>query len=72
MLPAVSIKIFASFCPENVRAEPSVSGAASVHEGKVLHLSALSHPGQGRNGNRVPLQRFSQRRRGGLDPILMV
>jgi hypothetical protein len=49
---------------ENIRVEgPFVSGAAMVHDGKVLHLSAFSHPGQRENASKVPFQRFSQRRR---------
>ena len=47
---------------ENVRVQgPFVSGAALVHEGRVLHLSAFSHPGQRESGTKVPFQRFSQR-----------
>jgi hypothetical protein len=49
---------------ENVRVQgPFVSGAALVQEGRVLHLSAFSHPGQRESGTKVPFQRFSQRRR---------
>ncbi|MGD0625698.1 MAG: DUF6569 family protein [Thermodesulfobacteriota bacterium] len=49
---------------ENVRVDgPFVSGAALVHEGRVLHLSAFSHPGQRESGTKVPFQRFSQRRK---------
>jgi hypothetical protein len=49
---------------ENVRVDgPFVSGAAMVHEGKLLHLSAFSHPGQRESGTKVPFQRFSQRRK---------
>ena len=49
---------------ENVRVQgPFVSGVALVHEGRVLHLSAFSHPGQRENGTKIPFQRFSQRRR---------
>jgi hypothetical protein len=51
---------------ENVRFENnSVSGASLVHEGRVLHLSAFSHNGQKSDGNRVPFQRFSQRKKRG-------
>ena len=50
----------------NVRVDrPFVSGAAMVHDGKVLHLSAFSHPGQGERGTKVPFRRFSQRRKRG-------
>ena len=49
---------------ENIRVEDnSVSGASLVHEGRVLHLSAFSHNGHKSDGNRVPFQRFSQRKR---------
>jgi hypothetical protein len=41
----------------------SVSGASLVHEGRVLHLSAFSHNAHKSEGNRVPFQRFSQRKR---------
>ena len=49
---------------ENVRfQDDSFSGAALVHEGRVLHLSAFSHFGHKNDRSRVPFQRFSQRRR---------
>lgn len=49
---------------ENLRFQDNfISGAALVHDGKVLHLSAFSHNGQKNDGNKVPFQRFSQRRR---------
>jgi hypothetical protein len=49
---------------ENVRFEDnSFSGATLVHEGRLLHLSAFSHNGHKNDGIKVPLQRFSQRRR---------
>jgi hypothetical protein len=49
---------------ENIRFEDDfVSGASLVQEGRVLHLSAFSHNGQKNDGNKVPFQRFSQRRR---------
>ncbi len=49
---------------ENIRFEDdSVSGASLVQDGRVLHLSAFSHKGQKNDGNKVPFQRFSQRRR---------
>jgi len=49
---------------ENVRVQgPFVSGAALVQEGRVLHLSAFSHPRQRESGRKVPFQRFSQRRK---------
>jgi hypothetical protein len=49
---------------ENLRFQDSfVSGAALVHEGKALHLSAFNHSGHKNDGIKVPLQRFSQRRR---------
>ncbi len=48
---------------ENIRFEGGVvSGASLVHEGKVLHLSAFNHNGHERDGNRVPFQRYSQRK----------
>jgi hypothetical protein len=34
-----------------------------VHEGRLLHLSAFSHNGHKNDEIKVPLQRFSQRRR---------
>ncbi len=40
-----------------------VSGAALVHDGMVLHLSAFRHNGRENDSNKVPFQRFSQRRR---------
>jgi hypothetical protein len=40
-----------------------MSGAAMVHEGKVLHLSAFGHPGQREKATKVPFQPFSQRRK---------
>ena len=49
---------------ENLRFQDSfVTGAALVHDGKILHLLSFSHNGYKSDGNRVPLQRFSQRRR---------
>ncbi len=49
---------------ENIRVEDdSVSGAALVQDGKVLHLSAFSHNGHKNDGTRVPFQRFSKRKR---------
>ncbi len=49
---------------ENIRFQDDViSGAALVHEGRVLHLSAFSHFGHKNDRSRVPFQRFSQRRR---------
>jgi hypothetical protein len=37
---------------------PVVSGAALAQEGRVLHLSAFSHPGQRESGTKVPFQAF--------------
>jgi len=49
---------------KNARFEDnSISAASLVHEGRVLHLSAFSHSGHKSDGNRVPFERFSQRRR---------
>jgi len=42
---------------------PFVSGAALTQEGRVLYLSAFSHPGQMESETKVPFQRFSQRRK---------
>jgi hypothetical protein len=41
---------------------PFISGAALVHEGKVLHLSAFSHSGHKNDKIKVPFSRFSRRR----------
>jgi hypothetical protein len=41
----------------------SVSGAALVHGGRVLHLSAFSHNGRKNEGKKVPFQGFSQRKK---------
>jgi len=49
---------------ENVRFEDVfVTGAALVHEGRVLHLSAFNYNGHENDGIKIPLQRFSQRKR---------
>jgi hypothetical protein len=49
---------------ENLRFQDSFfSGAALVHGGRVLHLSAFSHNGQKDDGKKVPFQRFPQRKK---------
>ena len=49
---------------QNIQFQDSfVSGAALVHEGRVLHLLTFSHNGDNNDGIKVPLQKFSQRRR---------
>jgi len=47
---------------ENIRFEDNfVTGAALLHEEKVLHLSAFCHNCKGNDNIKVPFQRFSQR-----------
>ena len=64
-LQKTSIKAYPSLgLGENVRMEgPFISGAALVHEGKVLHLSAFSHSGHKNDKIKVPFSRFSRRRK---------
>jgi len=47
---------------ENVRMGQPVSGAALLHDGRVLHLSVFKQPVQGTE-KKIPFQRYSQRNR---------
>jgi hypothetical protein len=43
--------------------DPFVSGAALVHEEEVLNMTAFSHDGNKSDGEKIPFQGFSQRKR---------
>jgi hypothetical protein len=60
-----SVESYASLgLGENLRFQnSSLFGAALVHEGRVLQLSAFSHNGRQNYDKKVPFQRFSQRKK---------